>query len=181
MLSEEGYISTANTAVAPALNKYRTKLTFISLMSIIVGLVGVIIYVVASVVDMDEAPLWVNIFLFFAVPLALGLIGFITLKRLKSREGAENAESHCQFYSDCFFYTFKSEKCAVFTEKFSYPDAVLKRENNEYGYIFVTSKGLFLVFSKEGLQDCELNAIRKNFGKQTDGDAAELKNYENNK
>ena len=180
MLTEEGSIKTENIPVAPALNEYRKKLKIISLISLILGTAGVIMYIVGSVIDMDEAPLWVNIFLLFAVPLALGLIGYITIARLKKREKEENGSSECLFFADCFFYTFKSAKIAVFTEQFVYSDAVLKRENERYGYIFVKSKGLFLVFSKAGLSAEELNSIRKNFGQPIDGVSAELKNHEKN-
>ena len=178
MLTDEGSIKTENIPVAPALNEYRKKLKIISLISLIVGTAGVIMYIVGSVVDMDEVPLWVNIFLLFAIPLALGLVGYITIVRLKKRERAENGSSECQFFENCFFYTFKSAKQATFTEQFAYSDAVLKRETEKYGYIFVNSKGLFLVFSKEGLSVEEQNAIRKNFGNPFEGANAELKNHQ---
>ena len=182
MLSEEGYIVTENTAVAPALNLYRKKLKIVALISLIVGVIGIIMYILGSVLEMEdgETPLWVNIFLFFAVPLALGLIGTITLIRLAKREKAENRTSECSFYADCFIHTSKSALNSQSTDKIFYSDAVLKNENEKYGYIFVASRGLFLVFSKEGLKAEELNAIRKSFGKQVEGDTAELKNYEKN-
>ena len=182
MLLDEGSIKTENTDVAPALNLYRKKLKTVALISIIAGVAGIIMYIVGSVLDMEdgETPRWVDIFLFFAVPFALGLIGYITIIRLGKREKADGRTSECLFYADCFFYTSKSSAQSQTVDKFFYSDAVLKRENKKYGYIFVTSRVLFLVFSKEGLKEEALNAIRKNFGKPFNGETVELKNYEKN-
>ena len=183
MLTEEGYISTENIAVAPVLTEYRKKLKIASLISLIVGIAGVIAYVVLSVVLMDaggDSPRWVDIFLIFAVPCAFGLVLYISFVRLHSREKAEGAKAKCLFCADCFVYNCKSlQKITETVEKTAYADAVLKRENEKYGYIF-SKKGLFFVFSKEGLKAEELNAIRKNFSKPFDGETSELKNYKPN-
>ena len=179
MLAEDGSIRTARVYVAPALNLYRKKLKLISLIALIVGAVGLVAYIALATVlggETEDAPKWVDAFLVFAVPFTLGLIGYITLARLKSRERAENGTSECTFFADCFFCSYKSSKLE-FAEKINYSDAVLKKENDSYGYIFVFGKGLFLVFSKEGLEANELNAIRKCFHLAIDGDNAELKNY----
>ena len=179
MLTEEGYIGTENIPVAPALNKYRKKLKIIALISLISGAAGLIAYIVGSVLEMKdgEAPRWVDIFLVFAVPFAIGLVGNIVLIRLHSREKAEGVTSSCSFYADCFVCNCKgTHNIAETVEKFVYSDAVLKGENEQYGYIF-TKSGQFLVFSKEGLNEEELNAIYKNFGKPVDGAAAELKTH----
>ena len=183
MLTEEGSIKTENIEVAPALNLYRKKLKIIALIALIIGVLGVIMYIVGSALETAEdgkSPVWVKVFLFFAVPLALGLIGYITIIRLNKREKAEVRTSECLFFEDCFFYTTKIINQPQTVEKILYSDAVYKGEKDKYGYIFVLSRGLFLVFSKEGLQGVEINAIRKNFGQTTDGESAELKNYESN-
>lgn len=182
MLTEEGYISTENIVIAPALTEYRKKLKIASLISLIVGIAGVIAYVVLSVVLMDasgDSPRWVDIFLIFAVPCAFGLVLYISFVRLQSREKAEGAKASCLFCADCFVYSCKSpQKLTETVEKTAYADAVLKRETEKYGYI-VSKKGLF-VFSKEGLKEEELNAIRKSFSKPFDGETPELKNYKPN-
>ena len=169
---------------APALDLYRKKLKIIGLLMLIAGCIGVSAYIVLATVlggENGEAPKWVNAFLIFAVPFALGLIATITFKRLHTREKASESSSECQFYSDCFICRSASKINPSETkEKFFYSDAVLKKENEKYGYIFVFGKGLFLVFSKEGLTEGELNAIRKNFRQQTFGEVAELKNYKSN-
>ena len=182
MLSEDGSIRTANISVAPALKIYRKKLKIIALISLIAGAVGLITYIVLSAIETDggETPRWLDIFLIFAVPFTLGLIGFITIIRLGKRETAEERTSGCRFFADCFIYTSKSASELTETvEKIAYADAALKCENENYGYIFVLRKGLF-VFSKEGLEKAELNAIFKNLKHPTVGETAELKNYEKN-
>ena len=179
MITEDGSIKTARIEDSGALSLYRKKYKIVSLILLIVGVVGTLVYIVLGTVlggPDEDAPRWVDIFLVFAVPLALGLIGSITISRLKSRERKEGRTSECTFYADCFFYSLKSAQGTT-VDKFAYSDAVLKRENEKYGYIFVQSRGAFLVFSKEGLQDSELNAIRKRFGQSTEGGIAELKNY----
>ena len=174
-------IKTARIAVAPALNLYRKKLKIISLIMLAVGAVGIVLYLVLSIVfadDSGEAPLWVRAFLVLAVPFTLGLIGFIVIVRLHKREVAEGREAEILFYADCFVYSSKSLKeLSESRQRFAYSDAALKGENEKFGYIFVNSKGLFLVFSKEGISDCELNAIRKCFRRSPDGETCELKNY----
>ena len=184
MVTEDGSIKTARISVAPALNMYRKKLKTVSLISLIIGALGVIMYIVGAFFDTEDggSPLWVDIFLVFAVPLALGLIGDITLIRLNRREQKEMPASECIFYADCFFYNcktaFQSEETQ---EKFTYTDAAIKRENDKYGYVFVTGKGAFLVFGKEGLEERELNTIRKLFNSPVpDGETVELKKYDSN-
>ena len=177
-------IKTARIPVAPALNLYRKKLKIICLIMLAVGAVGIVLYLVLGTVfadDSGEAPVWVNSFLILAVPFTLGLIGFIVIIRLHKREVAEGREAEMVFYADCFVYSSKSLKeLSETTQRFAYSDAALKCENEKFCYIFVNSKGLFLVFSKEGLHEEQLNAIRKNFNKPTCGGAAELQNYPNN-
>ena len=181
MLTDDGSIKTANIGVGPALWLYRKKLTIIAVLLLIAGACGLIAYVsIKSVFDIrdGEAPQWVDAFLVFALPFAFGLVGCITLKRLKSREKQENRTGECVFYADCFFFNYKTAvQLTEKSEKFIYSDAVLKSENEKYGYVFVSNKGLFLAFSKEGLEEGELNAIRKLFKKPVSGETKELKNY----
>ena len=184
MPADDGSIKTASVQVAPALKSYRKKFEIISHVMLVAGTIGVLVYIVLSVVlggEDDDAPRWVNVFIVFAVPQTLGLIGSITMSRLKKRERAENSTSECQFFADCFIYTFRSTlQPAETVYKVGYPDAVLKGENDSYGYIYIFSRGVFAVFAKEGLGDAELNAIRKCLRHNPEGDTAELKNYKNN-
>lgn len=181
MITEEGSIKTANIPVVPALNEYRKKLKTVSLIALITGAVGVIFYILGAFFDTEDGgtPLWVDIFILFAVPLGLGLVGYITIVRLHKREKKENCTAEASFYADCFFYRTKSaSRPEENSEKFFYTDAVLKRETDKYGYIFVNGTGAFLVFGKEGLEERELNAIRKLLKVPVpDGETAELKNY----
>ena len=176
-------IKTARIPVAPALNFYRKRLKIISLLMLAVGAVGIVLYLVLGVVfaeDSGEAPRWVNSFLVLAVPFTLGLIGFIVIIRLHRRETAEGREAEISFYADCFVYSSKSLKELSETrQRFAYSEAALKRESEEFGYIFVNGKGLFLVFSKAGLKEEELNTVRKNFNVSVDGETVELENYKN--
>ena len=185
MLTEEGSIRTENISVGPALWQYRKRLKTISLISLIVGAVGLVMYIVGSALEAadGEGFSWIDISLVCTIPFTLGLIAYITLVRLKKRERDEDRTSECIFYADCFFYNSKATHGPAVVEKISYTDAVLKKENDNYGYIFVSSSGLFLVFSKESLQSGELNAIRKNFRQAISGgdEIAELKNYKENK
>lgn len=183
MLSEKGSIKTAAIPVAGALDLYRKKIKLISLIMLIVGAVGLIAYIVSSTaveIKYNKEYHLFNIMLIFAVPFTLGLIGYITVIRLHKREEKEGLISSCEFYADCFFHLpHKLQPLAE--EKIGYADAVLKRENEKYGYIYVFSRGIFLVFSKEDLTCGELNAIRKNFRQPIpDGeDIAQIENYKN--
>ena len=167
MLREDGSIKTAGINESQACSLYRKKHKIISLLMLIIGIAGTSVYVVLGTVlggDTEDAPRWVNVFLLFAVPFALGLIGTITLARLKKREKAEGRETEITFYADCFFYSYKTATNSTETvDKISYSDAVLKGINEKYGYIFVFGKGIFVAFGTEGLDSAELNAIRKNF------------------
>ena len=181
MLTEDGSIKTAEIAVSPALELYRKKLKIIALVLLIVGAIGLIAYIVLSTVfDTDEGQKlhWTDAFLVFAVPFALGLIGSITFARLKSRESAEGRTSECVFYADCFFYSSKmAHKIEKTEEKFSYPDAAIKCENENYFYLEIKGKGIILPLGKENLSVEEQNTIRKCFRPATDGKTVELKNY----
>ena len=185
MIAEDGSVNTANISVVPALKEYRKKLKLISIILLIVGSIGVIVYLTLSAI-LDtvngETPLWVDILGVFVVPDTLGLIGSIVLDRLERREKKENCTAEVSFYADCFFYRSKSashpdEK----SEMFFYTNAVLKRETEKYGYIFVNGTGDFLVFGKEGFDERELNTIRKLLKVPVpDGETVELKNYTKN-
>ena len=185
MITEDGSIKTENIAVAPALDLYRKKLKTIAVWALVAGAVGLIAYIAVSFsfeMKKGYTPLWVDALLIFAVPFALGLIGFITIVRLKKREKRENHTGEFVFYADCFFYRYKTASHPEITgEKFFYADAVLKRENEQYGYIFVKSKGLLLVFGKAGLNDMEINTVRKLYNLAADGETKELKNYKSEK
>ena len=182
MIAEDGSVKTANISVVPALKEYRKKLKLISIILLIVGSIGVIVYLTLSAIldtVKGETPLWVDILGVFAVPDMLGLIGSIVLDRLERREKKENCTAEVSFYADCFFYRSKSaSRPEERSESFFYPNAVLKRETEEYGYIFVSGTGDFLIFGKEGLEERELNTIRKLLKVPVpDGETVELKNY----
>ena len=183
MLTKEGSIRTQNISVGPALWQYRKKLQIVSLIALILGAVGLVMYIIGSAIEAGDGKgfSWIDISLVCAIPFTLGLIAYITVIRLKKREKDEDKTSECTFYADCFFYNSKATQGSATVEKICYADAVLKKENEEYGYVFVSGRGLFLVFSKQGLQEAELNAIRKKFNKAIpDGEEiAELKDYPN--
>ena len=173
MLSERGSVKTKSVEAAPALNLYRKKLKIICIIMLIAGSLGLVAYIALSTI-FDKK--WLDVLLIFAVPFTLGLIGTITVVRLHKRETQSQCISECEFFADCFICN-STVKGEPLTEKAVYSDAVLKRENEKFGYIYIFSKGLLLVFSKEDLTDEELNAIRKNFRIQIDGDIAKLENY----
>lgn len=173
MLTENGSLKTQSFEVAPALDLYRKKLKIICFIMLILGAVGVVAYIALSVFFENK---WLSALLVFAVPFTLGLIGTITFVRLHKREVRFAGVSECEFFADCFICKTKSD---IKTDEIrvAYSDAVLKRETESYGYIFVLGRGLFLTFSKQNLTVSELNAIRKNFKKQVVGDVAELQNF----
>lgn len=180
MLNDNKSITTATVPLEGALTAYRRKFKLISLAILIIGAIGVIAYIALSTVygvKYDKEPLWVKFFLAFAVPFTLGLIGFITVVRLNRREAQEKNRANCVFYGDCFFYNIVNRQ----SEKFIYSDAILKSENENYGYIYILSRALLAVFSKEDLTVAEMNAIRKKLRKTVaDGEeTAELENYKN--
>lgn len=173
MLTDNGSVKTKSIEVAPALDLYRKKLKLICIIFLIAGAIGLVAYIALSVVFEIK---WLDVLLIFAVPFTLGLIGTITIVRLHRRETQAQCVSESEFYADCFF-CYSTVKGESLVDKVAYPDAVLKCENEKYGYIFVFSKGLFLVFSKEDLTVAEINAIRKNFRKEADGNIAKLDNF----
>ena len=180
MVKEDGSVKTARIAVAPALELYRKKLKLLSLIALVVGAAGFIAYIATSVVlelKTGDSPGWLDVLLLFAVPFVLGLVGIITISRLKSREIKENRYSEFSFYADCFLYGTKTSNQAEISNKFLYSGTVLKKENEKYGYIEIIGKAVILPFSKENLSLSELNAIRKQFGQHPDGETQELKNY----
>ena len=180
MIQEDGSIKTARISEEHAFSLYRKNLKIISLISLIAGAVGLIAYIVLSVMlgGEDAAPRWVDAFLVFAVPFTVGLIFYITTVRVHKREKAACCTCECKFYSDCYFYSFKTVlKPTETVEMYFYPDAVFKRENEKYFYVYVISKKNFVAFSKEGLSESELNAVKKCFRLAVSGETAELKNY----
>ncbi|MCI8988250.1 MAG: hypothetical protein HFK05_00675 [Clostridia bacterium] len=174
MLNDDKSITTSTVALDGALSIYRRKFKLISLVLLIIGAIGLITYIVAGTLY-EKEPLWVKFMLAFAVPFTLGLIGFITIIRLDRRAKTEGHKANCTFYSDCFFYNIENKP----SEKFIYSDAVLKSENENYGYIYILSRAFVAVFSKDGLDCGELNAIRRKFRKTVpDGEEiAGLENY----
>lgn len=176
MLNDNKSITTATVELSVPLSEYRKKFKFVSLLLFIIGLIGVVAYIVLSTlydIKYGKDPVWVKLLLISAVPFTLGLIGFITVVRLNKRAAQAKDFANCVFYGDCFFYNVENKSSL----KFVYADAVLKSENENYGYIYVFSKGEFAVFSKEDLSETEINTIRKKFGKNTDGETVELENY----
>ena len=182
MLNENGGINTQRIEVASALILYRKKIKILLIVALIVGTLGVIAHLGLSsalqIID-GKTPIWVEVILFVsAPPFVLGLVGTITLARQRSREKKDNCKAQFVFYGDCFFYKFSNtQTIEPMNRKFFYSDAVLKGENENFGYICLLRNSTVLPFSKENLEEKELNAIRKNFGKPAGGETAELKNY----
>lgn len=174
MITDNGSVKTKSIEVAPALDLYRKKLKLICLIMLIIGAIGLFAYIALSTILENK---WLSALLIFAVPFTLGLIGFVTIVRLHKREAREAGTSECEFFADCFICKVQNTQGVNDSAKIAYSDAVLKRENENYGYIFVFNKGLFLVFSKEDLTESELNAIYKNFRKQVDGEVAPLEKF----
>ena len=178
MITDKGSIKTASISVESALVIYRRKIKIISLIMLIVGAVGLVAYIALSTVFEKK---WLDALLVFAVPFTLGLIGTITIARVHKREKLKPVTCRCEFFADCFFCKTKTatSQQETNTDKFAYADAVLKSENEKFGYIYVLSRGVFVPFGKEDLTDDELNAIRKNFRKPIrDGEeSAKLENY----
>ena len=181
MTTEDGSIKTARISDEHAFVLYRKKSKTISLISLIIGSIGLITYIVLGTLlggDDEDAPHWIDVLLIFAVPFTVGLIFYITSIRVHRREKTACSKSECTFYADCFFYTYTTSfNSAETVEKYLYSDAVFKRENEKYFYVYVICRKAFVAFSKEGLEDSELNAIKKCFRLAVSGETAELKNY----
>lgn len=180
MLLQDGSIKTESAENGKALGLYRKKQKIVSLVLLITGAVGLAAYLVASsllIAVFNGAPRWMDIFLVFAVPFTLGLIGCVTIARLKSREKKEGRTSEMQFYADCFIVKAQTAQTPSESKRISYLDGILKCENEKFGYILLIRRPVILPFSKENLGADELNAIRRLFKIQIDGECAELKNY----
>ena len=179
MITDKGSIKTESVSVESALVVYRKKIKIIALIMLIVGSVGLAAYIALSTA-FDEIK-WLTALLVFAVPFTLGLIGTVTIARVHKREKLNPTTCRCEFFADFFFCTTKTAppRESSDTDKFAYMDAILKSENEKYGYIYVLSRGVFVPFGKEDLTDDELNAIRKYFRKPIrDGEeSAKLENY----
>ena len=179
MITDKGSIKTASVSVESALVVYRRKIKIIALIMLVVGSVGLAAYIALSTA-FDEIK-WLTALRVFAVPFTLGLIGTVTIARVHKREKLNPTTCRCEFFADFFFCTTKTAppRESSDTDKFAYMDAILKSENEKYGYIYVLSRGVFVPFGKEDLTDEELNAIRKNFRKpvQDGEDLAKLENF----
>ncbi len=166
-----GCIKTESVSMADALITYRRKPKLISLIMLIIGAVGLFGYMVLAAVletAFDESPLWIDAFLVFAFPFTLGLIGFITMVRLNRSAKKHDEHSCCVFYADCFFYN---------GEKLGYGLCSIKREIQNYGYIFAMNGNLFLPFSTTGLSETELNTVRALFRQSVSGECVQLEKF----
>lgn len=157
------------------------KLARISLAAFIIGLAGLIAYIVVGTVFetvRGYSPKWCDAFLVFAVPFVVGLVYLLarrsTLKTVKSNEGLKYTYD---FYADCIIQKEIRGGQETAFARIEYPQIVKVREKPDRLCLYYMSIATMLPVDITALTETELNTVKKLLRQPADGETEELAHY----
>lgn len=168
MVSEKGCIVSECVMSEEIQKKFSHKLYIASVISLVIGSVGLAAYLVTSVsydFIYDFIPEWCNAFLLFAVPFGFGLVFLLTLKsQIKNSRKLEGIKNVYEFYSDCILARELRGGLQTGVVRFTYDNIVKTKDDEDMLYFYYQVKTLAYPLEKNSLTPAELNTVKKLLG-----------------
>lgn len=127
------------------------------LISMIVGIVGLVAYVVLG--TFIENP-YLDVMLIFAVPFGFGLVFYITINKNIKKMTENNFVNEYEFDGDVINVATTKNGEVVGTQKVKIADIYKIKITDEYIFIYINKVNAFIV-DKKALSDDELSEIKK--------------------
>jgi hypothetical protein len=127
-----------------------------SLIALIVGAVGLAVYIVLGTIFENY---WLDLLLVFAIPFGFGLVFIITIKKLMKK--VEDINQINEYVFEEVFVNVSTIRNgeSVGTAKIYYKDLVKSKETQNYIYMYI-NKSAALPVKKENLTQDELIVLR---------------------
>ncbi len=112
------------------------KPKMISIIFMLVGTLGLIAYIILSVV-LDPVPLWVEFFLMFAAFLGIGVVQYFVVKQTNknSMKDENQTELSIVFNDDHYIASSFKNGEEIGRQKVMYSDVTIVRETTDYFFI----------------------------------------------
>lgn len=165
MITEKNTIKTEFSDFKRVQKVLWQKLYICSIAALVVGVIGVIAYVVLSTVWetlYEYSPVWCEALLVFAVPLGLGIVFTLTFRSLfKQGEKLSGTTNVYEFYSDCFMVRelHGGEETGVFRAE--YNRVIKTTEKERYILIRYLNKNQAWPIDTTTFSETELNTVKK--------------------
>lgn len=147
-------------------NHVTTELTknikILSFSFLLIGCVGLILYIVLSTI-LPEDVIWVNFFIVFAVPFAIGLVLVFSIKNSKKLNEKNNLENIYIFNEDHFIINTLKNNEKIATVKVYYNELTKKTESKSFLFLFINKISAFPV-KKENLSSENLIQLKALLG-----------------
>lgn len=165
MITENRTIKTQFCDFESAQKALTHRLFVLSVIMLVIGSAGIIAYIALGTIfetPEGKTPLWVDAFLFFAVPFAFGLIFTISLTRqVKNAKKFAGSVNDYEFYSDCLIMSEIRHGVSVGVARLEYNQIVKVRQKGKY--LFFGYRNGMAVYPMDitALSAEELNTVKK--------------------
>ncbi len=141
------------------------KLYICSIISLVVGVIGVLAYIIVSTVWetlYEYSPAWCEALLAFAVPLGIGIVFVLSFRStFKQGEKLADAANVYEFYSDCVMIRELHGGVETGVARMEYAKIAKTAEKGQYLLIRYIGGGSALPIDKTTLSQTELNTVKK--------------------
>ncbi len=133
---------------ASMLRELNAKVKLIYKILLIVGIIGMVAYIVLGTI-LEEEVWWCEILLVFAIPFAIGLIMLLAITKMeKSTEGSFKYNEYL-FEDEYFMVETFSNGENIRNAKIYYKDVVKLKETTNYIFLFIQMKQAYPIIKQD--------------------------------
>lgn len=149
---------TVRTKIDEASQKILTKKIRVgSLISMIIGIVGLLIYIILSI---NFENLNLDFLLFFSIPFAIGLVLLITIHKNIAKTASYQWINEYVFEKNAIHISTIKNEDVIGTHKLYYKDIYKVKEYDDYLFIFINKANAYIL-KKSNTTELELNKIKE--------------------
>lgn len=134
------------------------KSKLVSLIMLIVGIAGLIVYVLLGAILPGE-PKWVELFLVFAIPFGVGLVCLVTINITNKKSLEGDRELKLAFSEDSYMVSEVKNGEKIAEVKVYYKDVLKTRETKNYFFIYQNLTIAYPI-KKSDVSSDDLNKIK---------------------
>lgn len=141
--------------VQDELNK---NIQIVSIICLIVGVIGLIAYIVLGAI-IESEPFWIEFFLAFSAPFAFGLVMLVINANNKKKVEKAVIEDAFDFQEEFMMVESSKNGEVVSNLKFYYKEIIKVKETNNYLFLYPNKASAFAI-PKHDLSEDELNTLK---------------------